>query len=311
MRSNVVGNGSSGSGSNGSNGARDDRGLRGGLRDILNPVGSASQTMPSASHGGTHSTPGTPGAPAPPRPHSSFSLRSPTQTGNHHASPYSAPTSSAAATSSQQPAGACSMLNNPFVTASTPFPPPPLQAPPSLASSRTSPSGLQHPPRSPLHAPPVYYPSDVRDRDLVRDQQTSLSFYDPTTDSKRDRDRERDRERERTGSDPESGAWSTSTQNSPPKVGMQVQFPSAPASTSTSHINQPKIGPAAPAVLLFPSLCLSPQPSFPSISSTLAIHNQTPPFADVCIALPCLPLPYSPSRATPSKIFEPTPSAIK
>lgn len=179
----------------GSNGAvGEDRGPRGGLRDILNPVSSTTQA------------PGTPGAPAPPRPHSSFSLRSPTQQPDyHHQSPYTATPSATGA----QPSGSRSILNNPFGAASTPSLPPPLQPPPSIASTSTS--GLQHPPRSPLHAPPAYYPSETRDRESIREKSGASSFYDPTTDSSR--------ERERRVS--ETGSWRAATQTSPPKVSNQ------------------------------------------------------------------------------------------
>jgi DNA helicase INO80 len=182
----------------GSNGAvSEDRGPRGGLRDILNPVSSTTQT------------PGTPGAPVPPRPHSSFSLRSPTQPQDyHHPSPYAASPS----TVGRQPSGARSILNNPFGAASAPSLPPPLQAPPAIAPT-TTPSGLQHPPRSPLlHAPPVFYPSEIRDREPIREKPSSSSFYDPTTDTNRGRERRVS----------ETGAWHTTTQTSPPKVSNQT-----------------------------------------------------------------------------------------
>lgn len=179
----------------GSNGAvGDDRGPRGGLRDILNPVSSTTQT------------PGTPGAPAPPRPHSSFSLRSPTQHADYHHHP-SAYAASPSATGTQ-PSGSRSILNNPFGSASTPSLPPSLQ-PPAGISSSTTPSGLQHPPRSPLHAPPAYYPSEIRDRESIREKSGSSGFYDPTTDNNRDRQRRVS----------ESGSWRSA--NSPPKVSKQ------------------------------------------------------------------------------------------
>ncbi|KAK4153040.1 INO80-like protein [Chaetomidium leptoderma] len=185
----------------GSNGAvSEDRGPRGGLRDILNPVSSTTQT------------PGTPGAPAPPRPPSSFSLRSPTQQSDYrHPSPYAASPSAA----NSQPSGTRSILNNhPFGSAPAPSLPPQLQAPPSIASTTAS-SGLQHPPRSPLHAPPVFYPSDTRDREPIREKPPSSSFYDPTTDS--------NRERERRVS--ETGSWRTSVQASPPKSRDPYNYP--------------------------------------------------------------------------------------
>jgi DNA helicase INO80 len=201
----------------GSNGAAsEDRAPRGGLRDILNPVSSApQQKAPSAQ----------PGGPAPPRAHpASFSLRSPTQSDLHHPVAYSAspPSSSAGG---REPSGPRSILNNPFMSATAaPLPPPPLQAPPVHASSATtaivagpaaSSSNLQHPPRSPLHAPPVYYATDLRDREPPREKlsvaaSNSSSFYDPTADAASKK------ERERTVSD--AGSWRTATQVSTPKV---------------------------------------------------------------------------------------------
>jgi DNA helicase INO80 len=64
-----------------------------------------------------------------------------------------------------------------------------------------------------LHAPPVYYPSEIRDREPIREKLASSSFYDPTTDT--------NRERERRVS--ETGSWHTATQTSPPKVSNQRQ----------------------------------------------------------------------------------------
>lgn len=202
----------------GSNGApSEDRGPRGGLRDILNPVSSTSQA-PLAS---SHATPGTPGAPAPPRPQSSFSLRSPTQSDYHHPNPYS-PSPSSTAVAREQPSGSRSILNNPFGSTSTPSLPPPLQAPQSIASSTAaSSSTLQHPPRSPLHAPQsVYYSSEIRDREPIREKTGSSSFYDPTLDTKRERDRDRDRERRVSEG---TGSWRNTTQNSTPKVSNPPQ----------------------------------------------------------------------------------------
>lgn len=196
----------------------EDRGPRGGLRDILNPVSSSTQAPPA-----------TPGAPAPPRPaashpssSSAFSLRSPTRQppDYHHPSSYAAASpSSASAAASQQHSGSRSILNNPFGAASAPS----LQAPPSAASSTTSTSGLQHPPRSPLHAPPAYYSSDTRDardRDSSSREKTG-GFYDPTTDSNRERERDRDRGRDRERRVSDSGSWRAATQTSPPKVSNQ------------------------------------------------------------------------------------------
>lgn len=193
----------------GSNGAvgSEDRGPRGGLRDILNPVSSTTQA------------PGTPGASAPPRPQSSFSLRSPTQQSDYqHPNAYGASPSAIPS----RPSGSRSILNNSsFGPAPAPSLPPPLQAPPSIGPATTS-SGLQHPPRSPLHAPPAYYPQDTRDRESIREKSTSGGFYDPTTD--------RNRERERRVS--ETGSWHTSAQTSPPKVSKVISILGKP---SNSH----------------------------------------------------------------------------
>ncbi|KAK4181541.1 putative DNA helicase ino-80 [Triangularia setosa] len=206
-------------GSNGHGSANEDRGPRGGLRDILNPVSSASQPAAASALG----PPGTPGAPAPPRPHSSFSLRSPTQGDYHTPNPYSTSPGS-------HPSGSRSILSNPVASAlvsASSFPPPP-PPPPLLASTTTlqapqaiaSPLTTQHlPPVSPLHAPHVYYSSEIRDRDNkdrnnrdpVREKSAaSSSFYDPTADSTK-------KERERRVSDTGS-SWRNATQSSTPKA---------------------------------------------------------------------------------------------
>ena len=216
----------------GSNGAAsEDRAPRGGLlRDILNPVSSAPQQAPSSTA-------------APSRAHpSSFSLRSPTQSDLHHPTPYSGSPSSSG-TGGREPSGPRSILNNPFMSASAPpLPPPPLQAPPVIASSITAAipaanqaasaaaaaassstgGSLQHPPRSPLHAPSVYYSADRRDRDRDREKpsvvsaSSGTSFYDPTADAAPKK------ERERKVSD--AGSWRTATQASTPKVSKAKQW---------------------------------------------------------------------------------------
>lgn len=171
-------------------------------RDILNPVqqGDSSSSNinntnpPPAS--GSHA-PGQqqqhPHQPPPP-PRHSFSLRSPTQPDFHHAapphfpgtssaSPSSAPSASAAATTNASTStstgtngtgpGTRSLLHNPFLTSSA--------APPSLPPP-VHPSSIA-PPRSPLHAPPVFYPQDMRDHRESPREKTAGSFYDPTTDT--------------------------------------------------------------------------------------------------------------------------------
>lgn len=163
-------------------------------RDILNPVqqGDTNSNPPPAS--GSHA-PGQqqqhPHQPPPPR--HSFSLRSPTQPDFHHAapphfpgsssaSPSSAPSASAAANTNASTTGTStngtgsgtrSLLHNPFLTSSA--------APPSLPPP-VHPSGIA-PPRSPLHAPPVFYPQDMRDHRESPREKTAGSFYDPTTDT--------------------------------------------------------------------------------------------------------------------------------
>ncbi|KAK4138470.1 INO80-like protein [Trichocladium antarcticum] len=246
----------------GSNGvASEDRGPRGGLRDILNPVSSNS---PAAS---SHATPGTPGAPAPPRPHSSFSLRSPTQSDYHHpAAPYSASPSSAAV--DNQPSGSSrSILNNPFVSASTPSLPPPLQAPQPIASSTASPG--PHPlPRSPLHAPPVCYPPEIRDREHIREKSRASSFYDPTTDVKQERGRER--------MVAETSMWRNATQNSTPKARDLYDYPQPSAEYHNGNY-------ASPATSSFPPrspiIHPRPAPAGGSISPSARSHIVTSPSA--------------------------------
>jgi len=248
----------------GSNGAsNEDRAPRGGLRDILNPVSSAPQKAPSAQSGG----------PAPPRAHPpSFSLRSPTQSALHHPVAYSASPPSSNA-SGREPSGPRSILNNPFMSAPGPSLPPSLQAPPPLAPAATtsiaagqaaSSSNLQHPPRSPLHAPPVYYGTDLRDREPTREKSSvatsSSSFYDPTADATTKK------ERERRVSD--TGSWRAATQASTPKVReqeMAKELWARPAPISTNSQSQI---PSIPKVSFFPP----PSPRHdPSI-----FHHQTP-----------------------------------
>ncbi|KXX77613.1 putative DNA helicase ino80 [Madurella mycetomatis] len=259
-------------GSNGVTG--EDRGPRGGLRDILNPVSTTSQA--SSNHG----TPGTPGAPAPPRPRSSFSLRSPTQSDYHHPSPYAAsPPSTAAGT---QPPGPRSILHNPFASTSTPSLPAPLQAPQSIASS-TSSSGLQHPPQSPLHAPPVYYPSDIRDRESMREKSGPSGFYDPTSDT---------RERERRASD--TGSWRNATQNSTPKARDSYTY----SQPSSEYYNGSYASPAASS---FPPRSPvshpHPAPAMGSISPSSRSRNIPSP------SLRHVPIPSSNTNGASSTVL--------
>lgn len=216
----------------------EDRAPRGGLRDILNPVSSA---LPPQAPSTNMPTP-----PRPPPSHSSaFSLRSPTQPEFHHPAAYSGSPPSAASLG-REPSGPRSILNNPFMpaqTAGSSLPPLPLQTPSSTLSSSgavatatgSAPalSNLQRPSRSPLHAPSIYYPTDLRDRDPARDKPASgaSNFYDPTVDAAPKK------ETERTLSD--ASSWRTAT----PKVSKK-QSPQAWGSPSPNlqipHLRFPK-----------------------------------------------------------------------
>lgn len=146
-------------------------------RDILNPV-QLSENGPTVPSAGTSASPATSTQP----PRHSFNLRSPTQSDFHH--PPHFPGSSSASPSSAANAGAGantgsanttsngtrSLLHNPFLTTTTA---PPSLPPPVLPSTAA-------PPRSPLHAPAVFYPQDMRDPPR---EKTAGSFYDPTTDT--------------------------------------------------------------------------------------------------------------------------------
>ncbi|KAL2166028.1 hypothetical protein VTG60DRAFT_3433 [Thermothelomyces hinnuleus] len=284
-------------GSNGAVGSGADRGPRGGLRDILNPVSSTTQA------------PGTPGASAPPRPQSSFSLRSPThQPDYHRPNTYTASPS----TIGNQPSGSRSILNNPFGSAPAPSLPPPLQAPPSVGSA-TAPSGLQHPPRSPLHAPPTYYSQDTRDRDSMREKSGTGGFYDPTT----DHNREHNRERERRVS--EAGSWHTSAQTSPPKprdsynysqssteyynngaYGSSTTAPYRSRSPVAPSRQSPAVGPASPSTR--PPVITSPSLrhiQMPSATSNGAASSALPALARTESPAPSTKIPAAstPSRA--------------
>lgn len=152
-------------------------------RDAL-PSGTTSGGAQASGHG--------------PPPRHSFNLRSPTQAEFHHAPTFSASPSSSANT------GPRSILHNPFMSptaASSPLPPP-GSAPPGPAGVS---SNLQAPPRSPLHAPPVFYPQDIRE---PAREKSAGSFYDPTTDTTT--------RKERRVSD--AGSWHNATQTSPSKV---------------------------------------------------------------------------------------------
>ncbi|KAK1756976.1 putative DNA helicase ino80 [Echria macrotheca] len=271
----------------GSNG--DDRAPRGGmLRDILNPVSSAPQA-PSAS-----------GAPPPPRAHpSSFSLRSPTQSELHHPSPYSASPPSAGAV--REHSGPRSILNNPFMSAKVPsLPPPPLQAPSAIASAASTASSVIPPagssnlqPPSPLHAPPVYYPSDLRERETSREKSSS-SFYDPTSDAASNK------ERDRAVSD--ANTWRSATQASAQKARDPYNYsqpsndyysasytspatsafpPHSPVSRSHSAAAAGPISPSTrPPKMASPSIRHTPGPGAPTNGSSVTLpalgRNESP-----------------------------------
>lgn len=198
--------------SNSSN--REDRGR---LRDILNPgssVNPAPAGVPGHQPPTIMSTPsgaagqGPPPAPTPPvRSHhhaASFSLRSPTRSSDFHNQPPPPPSLSySTSPTNNNVTGSRSILNSHYMTspAGGTSLPPPLQPPAGLTTSSSVPvaplatgtSNLHAPDRSPLHAPPVYYPHDIRDRDRDRELGRDLrepsrekastgSFYDPTTD---------------------------------------------------------------------------------------------------------------------------------
>lgn len=216
-------------------------------RDILNPVhiGDSGPSVPSSivAASAPPSTSAQTSSQSSRHSHShSFSLRSPTQSDHHHpppllsgstaASPSSSniamPTSSngvATATASASRSG----LHNPF-----------------MASA--SPSSLPQPVRSPLHAPSVYYPQDLRDARDHREpprEKTAGSFYDPTTDTTTTTS-------ERRVSDTGS-SWHNATQT-------QGTTSSTPASSS-SKVSKGKVARQNSAIFPFHS----PQYPLPSL----------------------------------------------
>lgn len=192
----------------------DDR--RRGSRDILHSVA-------SAAHQTTNNGPVGPRSVA----SKAFSLRSPTQPESRSLPPHFG-VSSQSPSSTLAPRNANTnshqipqrpVLHNPFMPSSSttaPSLPPPLQAPAaaaasSAASSTGGSSSLQPPPSSPLHAPPVYYPHDIRDRESG----ATGSFYDPTTDRTTVKT-------DRRISEAGSSSWHGSQQMSTPKVRLKI-----------------------------------------------------------------------------------------
>jgi hypothetical protein len=215
-----------------------DGGDRRRARDILNPASPPTlshqpdQTFVQGSRTSQSST--------------AFALRSPSQSTFYHPQP----PSSAHAQSASPPTIPSSIPNgsrtsphhqhlaarptvppNPFMqsgpsNASSLPPPPPLQPlqPPTAAPATSTAS--QPPPRSPLHAPPIYYPHDTREPPRESIKPATRSFYDPTTDTTTTTT-------DRTVSDAAASSWPNSTQASTPKVSRRVLF---------SHLIQPSFG---------------------------------------------------------------------
>lgn len=252
---------------------REDRGR---LRDILNPgtsVSSATAGAPGPQPPTIMSTPsgtsqGPPPAPTPPaRPHhhaASFSLRSPTQSSDFHNPPPPPPSLSYSTSpthnNNHNVSGSRSILNNPYMTSpaggGTSLPPPPPLQPPaglvtpssvSVGPPASGTSNLHAPDRSPLHAPPVYYSHDIRDRDRDRDRErdrdlrepsrekaSTGSFYDPTTDSVTISNGTTAKERHISDA---AGSWQNNggPKVSTPKVSPNFLFPSICPHAATLH----------------------------------------------------------------------------
>lgn len=117
--------------------------------------------------------------------HSTFSLRSPTQSEFHQPPPFTSPNRSANTyMSSSTPASGSAGAGGPVA----PTLPPP--GPPSSSSSAAVNHHQAHPPVSPLHPPSGYYPppsSSSSSSAAARDKPAGGSFYDPTTDTTKER----------------------------------------------------------------------------------------------------------------------------
>jgi DNA helicase INO80 len=173
-----------------------------------------------------------------------FTLRSPTQGEFHHPHPQPFPASPPSGASNAangnhlNPPSRPPVPHHPFMPSSSSgapsLPPPPLQPPapatatisassssasgaaPSAPPAGTASSSSQLPPRSPLHAPAVYYPHDIRENTRENPKPTSTgSFYDPTTDTTTTTAKRRP-------SDAGSGSWHSTTQVSTPKVRIYI-----------------------------------------------------------------------------------------
>lgn len=129
-------------------------------RDILNPTSSSSVVAPPS------------GVPpqGPPR-HSTFSLRSPTQSEFHPSAGYSSPSGTSINHHHSPPRPALSSFMSP---SGQPLPP----------SGQHTPAGNHHhaAPPSPMRGSPAYY-SQTPDLHQTREKPSGRSYYDPTTDT--------------------------------------------------------------------------------------------------------------------------------
>ncbi|KAK5660196.1 hypothetical protein OQA88_13666 [Cercophora sp. LCS_1] len=178
--------------------------------------------------------------------------------------------------------------------AASSLPPPSLQAPPTIASSATistpagpaaSSSNLQHPPRSPLHAPPVYYPSDLRDRDQTREKGGS-GYYDPTADTSSKKERERVSD---------TGSWRNATQASTPKARDPYNY----SQSSTEYYNNGSY--ASPAAATFPPRSPITHPHPASAAGSISPSSRQPKMASP--SLKHASVPGAGSNGAPAAAF--------
>ncbi|TPX12883.1 uncharacterized protein E0L32_006763 [Thyridium curvatum] len=197
-------------------------------RDILHPTsGAAAHAVGSGAPGAAPASLGAATA------RSSFSLRSPTQSQSQsatlpHPPPFGSPSASTTTNghgSNSQPASR-SILNSPYISS-------PSSRPAHLASSSAS-ATARPGPHSPLHAPPQYFPSELRDPPREKaaaaatttTAPTTRSFYDPLKDmtttvkeQQQQQQQPQHHQHQRHGSS-ETGSWPSSSANqhaSPPK----------------------------------------------------------------------------------------------